>query len=199
MSYSVTWDGGYEASPDGATVDADTLDTIVQELKVAIRERMNTILDPSGQWDDDPIVLKPNRVGAVLLLPASAWQSWNENGDAVFGDGSFRSEGTGSNQGAFMPLPLHSNWKVTKIEAILDADTVGSITPSFNKSTFTNTPTTSVISDFTLSTSGITVVTVFSGTEIISANDTYWLYVTSTGSSGDKWYGYGVRVTYDEV
>src|ERR1051325_7994303 len=74
MSYSVTWDGGYEASPDGATVDADTLDTIVQELKVAIRERMNTILDPSGQWDDDPIVLKPNRVGAVLLLPASAWQ-----------------------------------------------------------------------------------------------------------------------------
>src|ERR1043166_6378564 len=199
MAYSVTWDSAYENAPDGATTDADTLDTILQELKVAIRERMNTILDPAGQWDDDPIILKPNRVGAQLVLAASAWQSWEGSGGAFYSDPFFASQFTTSNQGAFMPLPLQGNWKITKIEAILNRNTVASISCKFAKTTFNNTPTTTQISTATLSASGINVVEVFNGTEVISANNTYWLYVTSTGSLAQTWLGYGVRVTYDEV
>jgi hypothetical protein len=50
MVYSVAWD---EASPPGASTNANTIDTEFQELKESIRERMNDILDPTTPWEDD--------------------------------------------------------------------------------------------------------------------------------------------------
>lgn len=52
MPYVVAWD---EAAPSGATVDAATLDTEIQNFKIAVRERMDQLL--SNQWGvdgDDP-------------------------------------------------------------------------------------------------------------------------------------------------
>ena len=50
MAYAVAWN---EATPVGASVDADTLDTEVQNLKKSVRERMNDLLDSSTAWETD--------------------------------------------------------------------------------------------------------------------------------------------------
>jgi len=38
----ITWDAAFEAAPDGSADDASTVDQSIQELKQAIRERMDT-------------------------------------------------------------------------------------------------------------------------------------------------------------
>lgn len=48
MVYAIAWN---EAAPVGASVDAATLDTELQDLKKSIRERMNDIL--SNEWETD--------------------------------------------------------------------------------------------------------------------------------------------------
>ena len=50
MAYSISWD---ESSPAGASTQAATIDTELQQLKQSIRERMNDILDSSTAWETD--------------------------------------------------------------------------------------------------------------------------------------------------
>ena len=50
MAYSISWD---ESSPAGASTQAATIDTEIQQLKQSVRERMNDILDSSTAWETD--------------------------------------------------------------------------------------------------------------------------------------------------
>jgi len=50
MVYSIAWN---EASPAGASTNASTLDTELQNLKISLRERMNQLLDSSTAWETD--------------------------------------------------------------------------------------------------------------------------------------------------
>lgn len=61
MAYSDTWD---EAAPPG-TAAANTLDTIIQQLKRAMRERLE---DPFPDWADDAVDPKRVVVHSGLLI-----------------------------------------------------------------------------------------------------------------------------------
>ena len=49
MAYSIPWD---EAGPSGATTPADTIDTELQNLKISIRERIESVI---CDWSDDSV------------------------------------------------------------------------------------------------------------------------------------------------
>ncbi len=50
MAYNVAWN---EATPVGSSVNANTLDTELQELKESVRERMDDLLDSTTDWNND--------------------------------------------------------------------------------------------------------------------------------------------------
>lgn len=64
MVYNIAWD---EASPPGASTNADTIDTEFQDLKESVRERMNDILDPLTPWEDD--LADPKLIDVSLFPP----------------------------------------------------------------------------------------------------------------------------------
>jgi len=65
-AYSVAWN---EASPVGASTNANTIDTELQDLKKSVRERMNQILDSSTAWETDAQDPKLLDVGAIAGQP----------------------------------------------------------------------------------------------------------------------------------
>lgn len=192
MAYTNTWD---ETAPLG-TADADTIDDIIRQLKVDIRERMNTLLDATGQWDDDPVVLAgQKRTGLKLLIPGTAAQPISDDDDISRADGYFQSDNSATNTSQ-LPLPLRSDWKITKVEVLFDLSTDTSVTIALKKTTFTDAATTSEVDSVTVSATGINVQTVFSGAETVSDN---YLWLKFTGSDAGRYKVYAVQVTYDEV
>ena len=77
MVYSVAWN---EASPAGASTNANTLDTELQNLKISIRERMDNILHASGDWGTDGEEPKLLDVLALAGTPevAVVWHNANQ-------------------------------------------------------------------------------------------------------------------------
>ncbi len=76
MAYSIPWD---EAGPSGATTPADTIDTELQNLKISIRERIESII---CDWSDDsvdPKVLCPSDSVSDVLGTAFTYISHNSD------------------------------------------------------------------------------------------------------------------------
>ena len=70
MAYTNEWD---EAKPDG-TEQANTLDNIIQNLKKAVRERMNELLHADSQWEEDseqPKKIKWSSIKDPPVIPAA--------------------------------------------------------------------------------------------------------------------------------
>lgn len=66
MAYSVAWN---EAAPVGASVNAATLDTELQDLKKSVRERMNNLVSNAWETDgDDPKLIDVLAIGATPRL-----------------------------------------------------------------------------------------------------------------------------------
>ena len=64
MAFTVTWD---ETNPDGATVDANTLDTVIINDKIGTRERIQSITGITlGNFNTDPLV--PTKYGANITI-----------------------------------------------------------------------------------------------------------------------------------
>lgn len=79
MSYTTAWT---ENTPAGASVLASDLDTVIQNLKRDIRERMDTILGAPGSWGADPVQSAfPARGVSVyhnnIHAPGAAAMVWN--------------------------------------------------------------------------------------------------------------------------
>lgn len=73
MAYTKDWD---DAVPDGATVRANTLDTVIKDLKIATRERMNELLHSSTDWEDndaEPKKLKYSAIEDPPTIPAAGF------------------------------------------------------------------------------------------------------------------------------
>ena len=84
MVYAIAWN---EANPIGASVDASTIDTELQNLKKSIRERMNDIL--SNAWETDannpkrlllgqPRVRVGKSADQTIANSSSTIVSWNQ-------------------------------------------------------------------------------------------------------------------------
>ena len=69
MAYNQAWD---EAAPDGATTKANTIDTVIQELKKSIRERMADLLHADTSWETDADEPKKIKYSAIEDPPVIA-------------------------------------------------------------------------------------------------------------------------------
>ncbi len=100
MVYSIAWN---EANPIGASVNASTLDTELQNLKKSVRERMNNILSNAWETDaNDPKTLDPAALimdkcvlslAAVFSVPNNAltaitWDTEVKDTNSMFAGGS---------------------------------------------------------------------------------------------------------------
>lgn len=74
MAYSISWD---ESSPAGASTQAATIDTELQQLKQSVRERMNDLLDSSTVWETDGDNPKLLDVTALAGTPKAAHAGTN--------------------------------------------------------------------------------------------------------------------------
>ena len=75
MVYSIAWN---EASPAGASTNANTLDTELQDLKKSVRERMNDLCE--NTWETDGNNPKTLAVSAIAGTPdvAVVYSSGNQ-------------------------------------------------------------------------------------------------------------------------
>jgi hypothetical protein len=195
MAYTNPWN---EAAPLGGAAAA-TLDDIVRQLKVDLRERLDDVLATGGKFTDDPILLSiPNRTGQILIVhPATAV---GESGsDAVaYGDGKTAvSASAQPSHILVVPLPLIDYWKVTKVEVLLSRGSNANVTAEFDRASFDTSNTKTIIGTTTDTSSGLSVVVVFSGAETIASGFTYWVNLETSGANS-MIFG-GARITYDEV
>lgn len=197
MAHSVDWTGAYEGQPDGATVDADTIDTLLQQLKVAIRERGNDFV---VDWNADPVVLKPSsnlKLAQIMTIGPQGMGSRQDQDDCFITNAYFQSDDSGDNSN-YLAFHFLKNWKITKIEAVIDRSTETSVALKIHKTSLIAVPVTSQVgSTVTKVTAGISVETLFSGTEITDGGSSYVMTVSGTGVG--RWRFYGAKVTYDEV
>jgi hypothetical protein len=66
MAYTRDWD---ETEPDGSTVDADTIDTVIQNLKSDISERVDDLFGTDLASDQDPLAL--TKLGTAAVVASS--------------------------------------------------------------------------------------------------------------------------------
>ena len=136
MPYTDTWDAAFEATPAGGAAPS-TLDDKIRQLKLAVRERMNSILATGGKWDaDDPIVVDGSTLGGVtgrtITISAGGLQPSTETDDVsrdvtgIYGDFSTNA----ANIRSVMPLILPTGITVTKWEVLVELIS-GSGTMSF--------------------------------------------------------------------
>jgi len=195
MAYTNPWD---ETAPLG-TAAANTLDDIVRQLKLDLRERMDTILAAGGKFSDDPIILVPaKRTGQVLSIhPASAVSEFGDE-PAQYGNGhQVLTSSTQPTHLLFVPLPLLDYWKVTKVEVLLSRGANVNATVEFARASFDTANTKTVIGTLTHTATGIAIGVVFTGSETITSGFTYWINIESSASNPMTFAG--ARITYDEV
>ncbi len=193
MAYSNAWD---ESAPLG-TAAANTLDTIIQQLKLDIRERMNTILDSTGQWADDPIVLnRPLRTGVEMVLAPYDAVGIGDEADVSWIDDYTQSDDDTTNT-MRMTVPVTTGMKITKVEVVVDKNTETDVDLMFIKTTFSASPSATTVASVNRSATGIAVVEVFSGTETVDGDSYYWMKFV--GNDAGRYRIYAVRITYDEV
>ncbi len=194
MAYTNTWD---ETAPLG-TAAANTIDDIIRQLKVDIRERMNSILDATGQWDDDPIVLnRPLRTGVEMILAPYSIVGERDDSDDQMEDQYYESDNSATNN-ARMTIPVEVGMKITKVEVLIDKNGETDVDLSVIKTTFAGSPSSTTVGTVNHSAAGIAIVTVVTGaTETVDGDSYYWLKFV--GNDAGRYRIYGARITYDEV
>lgn len=180
------------------SAQANTIDDIIRQLKAQIEERMNTILDPTGQWDDDPIKLSGTAtlrtglkvlVGPYGLVVTSAGFATDVDGKYV--------QITGGNNNAHLNIPAVKGWKLVTVKALVDPNG-NSVSWTTRRTTFVDpTPVMTVIHTGN-ATGGPLVATINlinpASPEIVDNS-----YYTTDFDGTGAWNFYGAAVTYDEV
>ena len=75
MAYNQAWD---ENAPDGATTKANTIDTVIQDLKKSIRERMADLLHDDTSWETDADEPKKIKYSAIKDPPVIAAAGYSQ-------------------------------------------------------------------------------------------------------------------------
>lgn len=210
MPYIRTWNSAYEATPAGSDMRS-TVDDRIRELKVDIRERMESLVTA---WSSgtDPVVLKPEnggpQTGKVLMLHPSSFQ-------ATRGAGSVSVDEDADGSLAYSPNPSPGTIQLMTSLLLPATAVVTSISGLFyrNTSSAVAAPIVTLRSkhyaaDFTNDASilsstrsylvgeiGITNVG-GSGTEPLVADEIYWIQVEFLNANESPRF-YGVKVVYD--
>lgn len=189
MAYTNAWD---ETKPLG-TAAADTLESIIQQLKLDLHERLNTLV---VDWTTDPVVpIDRKRTGLKLLIAGAATLPLQDDDDISRPDGYFQSDNSTQN-GAQLPLPVRSDWKITKVEVLFDLSTDTSVTIGLQETTLDASATTTQLGTVVVSAAGIGLKTPFTGNATVGDN---YFWLKFTGSDAGRYKVYAVRITYDEV
>lgn len=195
MAYTRTWD---EAAPDGATTDADTIDTLFKWLKVDVRERLNVLF---ADFTTDPVVPLPailgNVTGKVLYVHHSDFQTTDEvtfynsfagNAKELSGFGSIQSPILTA---SLCALPVGAI--ITKIELVCKVPT-GTLYCKLCTCTYSTTPLVTVLQTITV-TAGAAYQNGDTGTIAQTINSLFHYLTIEIGDINNVIVG--ARVTYD--
>lgn len=187
MAYTNAWD---ETQPLG-TAAANTLDDIIRQLKLDVRQRMESIVE---NWSADPVKLK-GTTGKVLILAHEALMAnGNYHSMQIFADY------VTLNDTGHIPIPVRVGWRIKKVEVICNRGAAASLDCSMVVHVFNVSPTGGgTFGPVNNSLNGNQLVVVY--------NDAAGFYVDSQSAvtvkiappSAASWNFVGIRVTYDET
>lgn len=185
------WD---ETIPQGTAL-ANTIDTIIQQVKAEVRERMNDIV---VDWTADPVELKPTAAVGLrtgLQFTVSGLSAVAQTGsNPTYGEGFCLVYNGGV---SFIGLPLQKGWQVLSIEVLTNNNTVPDLTIQLRRADFSETPTSSLWAT-AHNTTGLSQISQMLSSPIDIDEIKYW-YVKFSSSAALAYTVYGVRITYDEV
>lgn len=193
MAYTNAWN---ETQPLGSAA-ANTIDDIIRQLKVDIRERMNTVLNSDGLWDADPIKLK-GQTGRVLMLSGASFvptstASFTSSTFDLANDGSISTDAP-----VICCIPIRSEWRITGVDLIVNRNASPSLTCSLVTRSFSTTSTPSTIATQSVVSAGKVLVALYSGSTIIGISDTLNIKVSPPSGPLVNFLVYGARITYSE-
>lgn len=198
MPYTHAWD---ETQPLGSA-DPGTIDDIFRQLKLDIRERMDSILDPAHNWEGsgDPIQLNLGIVGAQtgakIYFPGSWVITANTASDDVhydYNNGNFHTNGGGL--AAIMGIKIPKGMVVKQVDMYTTAFSQDLVV-TFNKRAW-GAGAPAVVATITNSTHGsprIDSTGVLGSPETIG-DDIYWLKFAPVGAG--TYDVYGILFTVD--
>jgi len=196
MAWSNAWD---ETAPSGSALRS-TLDDIIRGLKGDIRQRMNTILDPSTPWEGttDPLLLLPSAtpVTRTVLLSCHGLQPSQDDDDISYANQFVESDNAGNND-MRMSLPFATGMTINSVEILFDLFTDTQATVSLVKHTFATTVTSTVVASEVITATGLDTIVIFLGSEVVTGGQYYTLMIE--GNDAGRWHAYCVRFTYTET
>lgn len=197
MPYTNPWS---DVIPAGSA-QASTIDDQIRQLRLDVRERMDTILKTGGKWNDDPIAL-PDFSGTVVdrhvyVSPFSI-QPVNDEDDVRYewgGNGVFKTQSAGL--ATVCPLVLPLGVTLTRFEFVSLVQPAHTLTVKIYKRTWGVTDTvTQVGSDMGSAGTGANALFdsgAASFSEVIG-DSTYWIENTiSPGGILSTYWLYGYR------
>lgn len=190
MPYTRAWN---EATPAG-TRAANQIDDAIRELKVDIRERMETTL--VVDWDVDPVVAKPDISGAVtgkyLLFGPHGLQSQDDEDDTDYRNNHVEME---IGKTLYMDLVVPIGITITEFAATVDRMAAGTVTVKLIRQEFS----TGVQTDIATVTRNVDSIGVTTSGVLAETTTNDRLYVVSFTSNnvilGSRFYG--CRIKYN--
>lgn len=210
MPYIRTWNSAYESTPDGSDLRS-TVDDRIRELKVDIRERMESLVTA---WSSgtDPVVLKPESggpvTGKVLMLHAGSFGP--SGGGDILGyidensDGSLQYALTSStNIQLIASLLLPATAVITSISGLfyrVSSSNGAAVSVSLRSKNYGNNFTSNP--NLLVSTRSYLVGEVGptnvggTGSITLQPDEIYWIQVQLSGSTATPRF-YGVKIIYN--
>lgn len=197
MPYTRTWD---ETQPLGSA-DPGTIDDIFRALKVDIRERMDSILDPAHNWEGsgDPIQINFGTIGAAtgakIYIPGLRCQAAHQSDDVFYdyNNGNFHTNGASLT--ASCPIKIPKGMVVTQVDMYTTAFSADLVVTFMKRGWGSGAASTvATITNSTHGSARIDSTGVLGSPETIG-DDIYWMKLTP--SAGGTYDIYGFLFTVD--
>ena len=194
--YSRSWD---ESAPLGSA-QAASIDELFRYLKIDIRERLNDILDASGQFDDDPIVLDTSgvgpRTGVYVYIPNVHIRTASDQDDVYVGTMFFQSDNEDKDTYLAASPMLPVGCIIQDISIMVDRYGASTFAAVFGYSDFSVTPNFTTLQSASTTTTGVQLWTPWTGMAHEVEADRMYLFEFNNPAGG-RYRVYGVRIKID--
>lgn len=194
MAYTRNWNN---ATPAG-TRAAKEIDDAAREHKVDIYERILTLLDPATDFDDDPLVLKPDitgkTTGKIKIIPFCSFvmDGADESGDNYRNN---RLVVPAAAAPIYAPVIMPPGAIITQIQWVVANDDTNTLTAKLRSVIAGTALTEADENTLTSNTSGTHLMTSATLAITIANNKAY--YLTIDKGSGTSYAICSVLITYD--
>lgn len=193
MAYTRVWDN---AAPPG-TAAANTIDTIFNEFREDVNQRLSSILLAGTDIDDDPLQLNASITGAqtarVLTFGPHMFQPFDDEDDIQYNISYVQSDNDGAAMLASITIPL--GYVVTKWEVTLDKNGGASASGTIYTLDVQSGANVLVAGPIARVAAGVGSVSSIIATTI-NSNQCIAIVVSGSGA-GARYRVYGVRITID--